>query len=285
MKRNAVIRIVIWSLIILCLIGILLSNLGLRVYRSEIRTHLSQSPETDAANTPSNLANISGEQVTEIDIDWYSGNIHILPSEGSDITVKETEGNHPLDWKVEDSKLSIEFCEESIFSGLGLGRTAPKDLTVTVPRGWVCRQLKIDAASSNLLVQDLTIQKAEIDSANGIAEFVNCTVDEMEVDAASGDVMFEGCLDTLEFDAASASFTATLHNAPRVIDMDSASGSLDLTIPEDTGFSVRMQGIKNTFSADDFEITKQNGVYTHGNGACRIEMDSMSGSVSLHKGK
>lgn len=280
MKRNAVIQIVIWSLIILCLTGILLSALGLRVYRSEVRTRMLPSNEI----AQSNARNIPGEQVSEIEIDWYSGNIHILPAEGNNISVAETDGDHPLVWKVEENKLSIDFCEESIFHGLVFGRTAPKDLTITVPKGWLCRQLSVDAASSNLLVQDLTIHSVEIDSANGIAEFVNCTVDELDVDAASGDVTFEGNLDTLEFDAASASFIATLHNAPRFIEMETASGNLDLTLPEDTGFSVRMQGIKNQFSADDFEITSQNGVYIHGNGACRIEIDSMSGSVALHKG-
>ena len=284
MKRDAVIRIVLWSLIILCLTGILLGNLGGLVYRSEIRTHLSQSNEIDTPNAQSNMMNISSEQVSEIDIDWYSGNIYIIPTDVNIITIGETEGDHPLVWKVEDNKLSIDFCEESIFNGLFFGRTASKDLAITVPQDWLCRSLRVDAASSNLLVQDLTIYKVEIDSASGTSEFVNCAVDALDVDAASGDVLFEGNLDTLEFDAASASFTATLHNTPRTIEMDTASGNLDLTLPEDTGFTVRMQGIKNDFSADDFEIKKQNDFYIHGNGACRIEMDSMSGSVTLHKG-
>ena len=284
MKQNIIIRIVIWSLVIFCLIGILLSGLGFRIYRSEFRTQLSSSNEISTPNAQSNMMNIPSEQVSEIDIDWYSGNIYIIPTDVDIITIGETEGDNPLVWKVEGNKLSIDFCEESIFGGLLLGRTAPKDLAISVPQNWQCRNLCVDSASSRLLVQDLTIRKVEIDSASGTSEFVNCTVEELNVDAASGDVRFEGNLDTLEFDAASASFTATLHNTPRNIEMDTASGNLDLTLPEDTGFTVRMQGIKHDFTADDFEIKMQNGSYIHGSGACRIDMDSMSGSVTLHKG-
>ena len=110
------------------------------------------------------------------------------------ITIGETEGDNPLVWKVEGNKLSIDFCEESIFGGLLLGRTAPKDLAISVPQDWQCRNLCVDSASSRLLVQDLTIRKVEIDSASGTSEFVNCTVEELNVDAASGDVRFEGNL-------------------------------------------------------------------------------------------
>lgn len=222
--------------------------------------------------------------VSEISIDWAAGTIRIVPVEGNRITVEET-GNfdrYPMEIKQKNGKLSISYSDKK--SIIGIHVDFSKDLTIQVPKGFQLQELDIDAASTTVLVQDLTIREAEFDGASGICEFVNCNVDQLDIDTASGDIRFSGSLKELDCDAASASFIAELVNVPHRMEMDSMSGNLDVTLPEDAGFTVRMEGMSSDFSSD-FDTTSKNGVHSHGDGACRIQMEALSGDVIIRKVK
>ena len=73
---------------------------------------------------------------------------------------------------------------------------------------------------------------------------------------------------------------AVLDNVPYEIDMDTASGCLELFLPKDAGFAVKMDTMSGKFDSD-FPYSTKNGVYLSGDGACRINMSSMSGGVSI----
>ena len=73
---------------------------------------------------------------------------------------------------------------------------------------------------------------------------------------------------------------AELDNVPYEIDMDTASGSVELVLPKDAGFAVNMDTMSGKFDSD-FPYSSKNGVYLSGDGACRIDMSSMSGKVSI----
>ena len=130
----------------------------------------------------------------------------------------------------------------------------------------------------------MTIREVDFDGASGTCEFENCTVDEMDIDTASGDIRFIGALDILDCDAASASVYAVLSNTPSRLDMDSMSGDLDITLPGDAGFTVTLDGMTSDFSSD-FETTVKNGNQVCGDGRCRINIDAMSGDVTIRKGE
>ena len=186
-------------------------------------------------------------------------------------------------WKQSDDKLTIQFCKDSNVVGFGLHfGDGSKDLTVTVPRGWVCDSLELDTASTDLTVRDMIIREVEIDSASGTAKFENCTISSLDVDTASGDVTFTGSLSELDFDAASASFTGVLENVPDRVKMDSMSGDLALTLPEDAGFTVSLDAMSSDFSSD-FPTVKKNKSYVCGDGHCKIDVSAMSGDVSILK--
>ena len=145
-----------------------------------------------------------------------------------------------------------------------------------------CDSLELDTASTDLTVRDMIIREMEIDSASGTAKFENCTVSSLDVDTASGDVTFSGSLNELDFEAASASFTGVLENVPDKVKMDSMSGDLALTLPEDAGFTVSLDAMSSDFSSD-FPTVKKNKSYVCGDGHCKIDVDAMSGDVSILK--
>lgn len=242
-----------------------------------------------SGNEPGEKTSFAASAVSELEIDWVAGEILIQPGNSDQITVREdnvSDEKYAMKLQHKGHKLKISFCEESVNNFIGFGSNAElsKDLTITVPRDWICESLDIECASATVEVNDLTIREVDFDGASGTCEFENCTVEEIDIDTASGDVRFIGSLDILDCDAASASVYAVLSNTPSRVDVDTMSGDLDITLPEDTGFTVTMDGVSSDFSSD-FETTMKNGNQVHGDGRCRINVDAMSGDVILRKGE
>lgn len=248
-------------------------------------------PETTAAQEPEMTGYgvaLDAASIREIEIEWAAGSILIQPMDITEIRISEEgpkQDEEPMVWKVREGKLAIQYSEKTdhIFGiGLNLGSKS-KDLIIQVPLDWQCDSLEIDAASASLEVNDLTIREMEFDGASGTCVFDNCTVEKLNVDTASGDVRFRGSLQQLDCDAASANIFLELNNVPRSIDLDTASGDLDVTLPADAGFTVTMDTMSGDFESD-FATTSRNGSHIAGNGRCRIDVDAMSGDVTVHKG-
>lgn len=240
----------------------------------------------DTVSRTGSTGSASTEAIREIKIEWISGSVTIEPGDVQEITFLES-GNgtdkYEMVWKQSGDELVIQYSKDSSIAGFGLHfGDGSKDLTVTVPRGWVCDSLELDTASTDLTVRDMIIREMEIDSASGTAKFENCTVSSLDVDTASGDVTFSGSLNELDFEAASASFTGVLENVPNLIKMDSMSGDLTLTLPEGAGFTVSLDAMSSDFSSD-FPTVKKNKSYVCGDGHCKIEVSAMSGDVSILK--
>ncbi len=240
----------------------------------------------NGVNQTSSAGSADPAAIREIKIDWIAGSVTIEPGDGQEITFLESgtaTGKYEMVWKQSGDELVIQYSKGSSTAGFGLHfGNGSKDLTVTVPRGWVCDSLELDTASADLTVRDMIIREMEIDSASGTAKFENCTVSSLDVDTASGGVTFTGSLNELDFEAASASFTGVLENVPDKVKMDSMSGDLTLTLPEDAGFTVSLDAMSSDFSSD-FPTVKKNKSYVCGDSHCKIDVDAMSGDVSILK--
>ncbi len=240
----------------------------------------------NGVNQTGSVGSADHAAIREIKIEWISGSVTVEPGDVQEITFLES-GNgtdkYEMVWKQSGDELVIQYSKDSSIAGFGLHfGDGSKDLTVTVPRGWVCDSLELDTASTDLTVRDMIIREVEIDSASGTAKFENCTVSSLDVDTASGDVTFSGSLNELDFEAASASFTGVLENVPDQVNMDSMSGDLTLTLPEDAGFTVSLDAMSSDFFSD-FPTVKKNKSYVCGDGHCKIDVDAMSGDVSILK--
>ena len=240
----------------------------------------------NGVNQTGSVGSADPAAIREIKIEWISGSVTVEPGDVQEITFLES-GNgtdkYEMVWKQSGDELVIQYSKDSSIAGFGLHfGDGSKDLTVTVPRGWVCDSLELDTTSTDLTVRDMIIREMEIDSASGTAKFENCTVSSLDVDTASEDVTFTGSLNELDFEAASASFTGVLENVPDKVKMDSMSGGLTLTLPEDAGFTVSLDAMSSDFSSD-FPTVKKNKSYVCGDGHCKIDVDAMSGDVSILK--
>ena len=289
MKTNAIVRIIIWSVVIILLVGLLLSVVFGRSYLRSARNATAETAIPEPLVAPLTEAGealrIPADQVTDIEIDWAAGSILIRPADVEEICISESDvsdTNYAMVYRHRDNKLTLEFCEETFMDFIGITTTISKDLRILVPWGWTCNSLEVNAASATLEVNDLTIQEVEIDSASGECWFDKCTVDTLDLDTASGDVQFVGELNILDCEAASASVRAVLGNTPTRMDLDSMSGDLDITLPVDAGFTAKIDALNSDFTSD-FPTTQVNGNHVCGNGSCRINVSAMSGNVIIRQ--
>ena len=226
------------------------------------------------------------DQVQDVEIEWVSGSITIEAADTDQILIYETEpseSKYRMVCKHRNGKLSIEYSEnENHLISIGNASNFEKDLTVRIPRDWNCRSLEISAASANVEANGLTAEEVEIESASGTCDFRDSVVGNLSVETASGDIRYTGTLHTLDCDAASANILAVLNNTPKRIKMDTMSGKVDVTLPEDTGFTLTMDGLSTDFTSD-FETLEKNGEYICGDGRCRIVLNSLSGDVFIRK--
>lgn len=247
-----------------------------------METTSSQEPEITGYGVALDAASIR-----DIEIEWAAGSIRILPKDITEIRISEqgvNQSEKPMVWKVRDGKLAIQYAENKKIS-LGIGiqwDDIIKDLIIEVPKDWQCDSLEVTAAAASLEVKELTIREMEFDGASGSCVFDSCTVETLDLDTASGNVHFTGSLQQMECDAASADIVLELTNVPRSLDMDTASGDLDVTLPADAGFTVTLDTLSGDFESD-FETTMRAGSYVAGNGHCRIDVDAMSGDVTIRK--
>lgn len=290
MKTNAILRIVLFSLAILVLLGILLAGLafGLFMFNTEsnvVTNHVTALPIASDGMTTQTVSD--ADMIRNLEIDWVSGSIVIQPDENAaDITVSETYVDSTKNQMVVEQSgntLKIRYCRDTItFPSFGINIDFSKDLYITVPADWICDSLEFDVASANVVVTDLRINEVDFDGASGTCEFVNCNVGELDMDGASGDIKFSGALDVLDFDGASASCYLEVTNVPSRITMDGMSGDLELTLPEECGFTVSIDAMSSDFHCD-FPTTMRGGDYVYGDGRCRISFSGMSGDLTIRK--
>lgn len=290
MKRNALIRIILWSLVIAILTTLMLGvGFGISLDRNRRSSHRVEESATEASMVSADINSrdtFSASSVRELDIEWLAGDIKIRPGNTDRITVCEdgvTDDKYAMVIRQDEDSLEIRFFQEKR-NVIGIHNILDKDLTITVPMDWYCRSLEIEAASATVDVRDMTIGEVEISSASGACIFENCTVETMDMGTASGDVRFVGILNILDCDAASAKVTAILKNIPSRLDMDMMSGDLDLTLPAEAGFTLRLDSASGDFTTD-FQTQLVNGNHVAGNGACRMDVQALSGDVTIQKDK
>lgn len=298
MRINPILRIVLFSIALIFLLGILGIGLGFTGFMTEYKsgqTTIIHQPDQIQTSGNSGIQGIFADSevhnfpasVRELDIEWAAGSITVAPSPNvTEIQVTENStgsDKYKMVCRREGSTLEIRFSEQTHhFPSFGIN-TDSKDLVILVPEDWTCGSLEIDAAAADVYISGLTIDKLDFDGASGSCNLDNCTVTNMDVDAASGEVVFSGNLDRLDFDGASGDCTLVLTSCPSRIELDGMSGNLDITLPSDCGFIVNTEGLSTDFTTD-FATKTINGAHHYGDGSCLIEIEALSGKVCIHDG-
>lgn len=254
MKTNAIVRIVIYTLLVLVLIGILCAGLGV----GKFVFHFGSENEILGEGS------VSAADIKNLEIDWADGSIQIVTGDTDQISFTEsgeTGNDYRMAYSVRGDTLEINYSKSGIT--IGFISIPSKDLLITVPKDWVCQELELDGASMDIKLDGLTVDKLSIDGASNSIHF-------------SGNVVSFSC------DGASTEITMLCSGSPQNIDIDGAACELDLTLPEDCGFRAELDGLSCDFDSD-FPYTNKDGCHIYGNQQCSIRVDGLSCDVTIRK--
>lgn len=279
-------RLIIWSVVAVVLI--LVFAITMTMYLTGTGLDFLQLPIVSFGSNYSsyNAGNGSTDkEIRNLDIDWASGEVHIIASESAgQISFEESyDGNEDarLRWVVDGETLKIRFRARNSLISFG---SLNKKLTVTIPASLAQHldKVKIGTASAEVNVSGLQAEILDVDTASGRLE-LDGTYGELSVDTASGSVTFAGSCRKINIDTASGRIRLTPGDLWEDIDIDTASGNIELWLPEsEKGFSVDYDKASGKFSCD-FPVLLSGKIYKIGEGAGRINVDSASGNLKIYK--
>ena len=143
-----------------------------------------------------------------------------------------------------------------------------------------------DTGSGSINLERVRGRKLNADTGSGHVEGVDVTFDEVVVDTGSGHIRMDGLTATdVLCDTGSGSVTLELLSDIQSLDVDTGSGSVRLTVPENFGAEVEFDtgsgGIDVDLSARIAEAKRDYFRGTIGDGNGRVVVDTGSGGISI----
>lgn len=297
MNRNAVARIIIYTILILVLLAILLVGLGVKLFsiddvmiseNSFVSQMLTGERDTHLDDTTSSSRGTADASVVRnLDIEWVSGSITITYGDVTEIMFDESgkfNEDDSMTWKVEKDKLIIRFDDKDVkIVGFGINNIVNKNLTVTLPKGWIGDEIEIESVSADVDIRQLQARKIDLENVSGEAVLTDCAIDDVNIEVVSGNLEFVGALKSLSCESVSAECILTLQNVPSSIEMETVSGNLTLILEKDFGFTVHEDTAGGKFISD-FPVKTNGKKHTYGDGGCRMEISGVSGNIIIRSG-
>ena len=287
MKRNAIARIIIWSLVAVLLTSLLV--VGISSSPSSFFTGDWSSGIIGVTYKNSALYNVGGGTVTDefhsIKVNWTNGKINIEAYDGEDTVISETEvaeKENKLRWRVEDGVLKIQ--QMAAGMRFGLKQTPKKTLTVKIPSN-VAEGLKAvtsDSVSAEVTITGISASdKIEIDTVSGGANLKNIKKEKLDIDTVSGSIKAAGEFTELESDSVSGDVTVSSATPLKKLDCDSTSGNIRLTIPKNSGFTLKADTVSGDISCGLPTVSESNNRRVCGDGSADFETDTVSGDLII----
>lgn len=230
---------------------------------------------------------VPAEDITALDIDWVAGDVKIMVTDGEEIVVTEhADRGIPAEYALlleADNTLRIRYSND--VWGIDMPE---KDLTVLLPRTVAENLTAVDLSgvSANFAVDKLTVRESfSFDTTSGKlkTEVLTATGAKADVSSVSGDIELDGSFREVKAGSTSGEIDLMLRNAPAAVEVSTVSGEVDVELPAGTGFTLDYSTVSGELECD-FPLTKSvDGKYVCGDGACRIEVGTTSGSLSVER--
>lgn len=230
---------------------------------------------------------VPAESITALSIDWVAGDVKIMVTDGEEIVVTEhADRGIPAEYALlleADNTLRIRYSND--VWGIDMPE---KDLTVLLPRTVAENLTEVDLSgvSADFAVGKLTVRDAfSFDTTSGKLEMqsMNAPQAKATVSSVSGNVELDGSFREVKAGSTSGEIDLMLRNAPAAVEVSTVSGEVDVELPAGTGFTLDYSTVSGELECD-FPLTKSvDGKYVCGDGACRMEIGTTSGSLSVER--
>ena len=287
MKRNAIARIIIWSLVAVLLTSLLV--VGISSSPSSFFTGDWSLGIIGVTYKNSALYNVGGGTVTDefqsIKVNWTNGKINIESYDGEDTVISETkvaEEENKLRWRVEDGVLKIQ--QMAAGMRFGLKKTPKKTLTVKIPSSAAekLKSVNTDSVSAEVNIIGISASdKIEIDTVSGGANLKNIKTEKLDIDTVSGNIKAAGEFTELESDSVSGDVTVSSATPLKKLDCDSTSGNIRLTIPKNSGFTLKADTVSGDISCGLPTVSESKNRRVCGDGSADFETDTVSGDLII----
>ena len=287
MKRNAIARIIIWSLVAVLLTSLLV--VGISSSPSSFFSGDWSLGGIGVTYKNSALYNVGGGTVTDefqsIKVNWTNGKINIESYDGEDTVISETEvaeEENKLRWRVEDGVLKIQ--QMAAGMRFGLKKTPKKTLTVKIPSSAAekLKSVNTDSVSAEVNIIGVAASgKIEIDTVSGGANLKNIKTEKLDIDTVSGSIKAAGEFTELESDSVSGDVTVSSAIPLKKLDCDSTSGNIRLTIPKNSGFTLKADTVSGNISCGLPTVSESKNRRVCGDGSADFETDTVSGDLII----
>ena len=230
---------------------------------------------------------VPAESITALSIDWVAGDVKIMVTDGEEIVVTEhADRGIPAEYALlleADNTLRIRYSND--VWGIDMPE---KDLTVLLPRTVAENLTAVDLSgvSADFAVDKLTVRESfSFDTTSGKlkTEVLTATGAKADVNSVSGDIELDGSFREVKAGSTSGEIDLMLRNAPAAVEVSTVSGEVDVELPAGTGFTLDYSTVSGELECD-FPLTKSvDGKFVCGDGACRIEVGTTSGSLSVER--
>lgn len=230
---------------------------------------------------------VPAEDITALSIDWVAGDVKIMVTDGEEIVVTEhADRGIPAEYALlleADNTLRIRYSND--VWGIDMPE---KDLTVLLPRTVAENLTAVDLSgvSADFAVDKLTVRESfSFDTTSGKlkTEVLTATGAKADVNSVSGDIELDGSFREVKAGSTSGEIDLMLRNAPAAVEVSTVSGEVDVELPAGTGFTLDYSTVSGELEYD-FPLTKsKDGKFVCGDGACRIEVGTTSGSLSVER--
>ena len=324
MRKALITKIVVMSLIAVFLIGALIYGLGNGFGVKDMINSNLKNTNSSMVNTYEYSQPVDHFDSIDIDwisgnvwVRYYDGDVIKITEQ----TSRAVEENEMLVMEADGSALKIRWGQKKIF--LGIFNLLNKQLTVELPRSMVLDTVKINSVSAGVTAEALSLGTLKMSSVSGAVdasgargEEVNLSstsgkiyagdvfADELtahttsgkislesavgidsDVSTVSGSIGIKGTFQNLRAKTVSGSISAVTDVLIDEVRLESVSGSVELTVPEDTSAKVNYSSISGNFNTSfNNGASGKKGEISIGAGAGEIRFSTTSGSMSLKSG-
>lgn len=107
--------------------------------------------------------------------------------------------------------------------------------------------LELNSTSSSVTLSKARARVLNISSVSGKLMITEAEVSDGNLNSTSGRIMYNGSIHSLKADTISGKIEVTSSTCPKYVDMNSTSGKMVLTIPENSGFTANYQTTSGKF--------------------------------------
>lgn len=145
--------------------------------------------------------------------------------------------------------------------------------------------LDINSFSGNIAANDFSAENISIENVSGDVKLQNATADDITVNNVSGKINIDGEIEYITLDSVSGDLSYSTDSlCTNSISINTVSGDTDITLPENSGFTVINSSVSGKIKSG-FEGRQLDENYVYGDGSTEIELNSISGSVSINPQK